>query len=209
LKRAAIYIDGQNWVHLLEKFGLDGRTFHFRNFAEQFLCQGKEIKTVTNIKYYGARYPREISLEKHNRDDAYYQALNKFQNITVVEARFRIDEVKSRRPPHDIVKVPQEKGVDVRLATDLIIDAFHNAFDDAYILSGDTDILPAVEQIKKIQRHIRIFCCVDPVLKMHEEAYDGVVRLSKKRVSTFIDPKCFPATTNTINALKGKFAPVV
>ena len=40
----------------------------------------------------------------------------------------------------------QEKGVDVRIAVDMVVDATNNR--DLYLVSSDTDLLPAVKQSK-------------------------------------------------------------
>lgn len=198
MRRVSVYIDGRNFAHLLEGFKLNPFSFNYRKFAEEVLCPRKQLD---HIKYYGARFPQEISPEKHNRDDAYYKALEIHQKIIVKEARFRIDIVKG-------FKIPQEKGVDVRLATDLIFDSVYNCYDDAYILSGDTDLIPAVTEVKKQHRDKNIYCCVPKVLEIHKQTYDGSFPLFKSTAAKYIDPKVFPATVVTIGALKGKFAPV-
>ena len=40
---------------------------------------------------------------------------------------------------------PQEKGVDVMLAVDLVKGTLSDQFDAAVVFTGDTDLLPAIE----------------------------------------------------------------
>ena len=46
--------------------------------------------------------------------------------------------------------VPEEKGIDVWLAVDLISLAYDNKYDSAIIFSQDQDLCPAVDEVKKI-----------------------------------------------------------
>lgn len=49
---------------------------------------------------------------------------------------------------HTPIKRTVEKGVDTALVTDLIQAAVDNLFDDAILISGDADFVPAVELIQ-------------------------------------------------------------
>ena len=44
---------------------------------------------------------------------------------------------------HDI----REKGVDVKIAVDIVAGAFENKYDTAVVLSSDTDLLPAIKHV--------------------------------------------------------------
>jgi hypothetical protein len=46
---------------------------------------------------------------------------------------------------------PREKGIDVRLATDLVLMAARDEFDVAVLFSRDTDLLPAIEAVLEIK----------------------------------------------------------
>ncbi len=47
-----------------------------------------------------------------------------------------------------------EKGVDVNIATDLLIGAYENLYNTVYLVSSDTDLIPAIE--KAISKGLRI-----------------------------------------------------
>ena len=42
----------------------------------------------------------------------------------------------------------REKGIDVKLATDLIVGAVDNKFDTAIIVSSDSDLIPAIDWVR-------------------------------------------------------------
>ncbi len=48
-----------------------------------------------------------------------------------------------------------EKGVDVRLAVEMIRLAKENAYDMAYLLSSDTDLVAAVEEVKSFDKKVQ------------------------------------------------------
>ena len=50
--------------------------------------------------------------------------------------------------------VYHEKGVDVKIAVDLLVGAYENFYDDAIVLSSDTDLIPAMEKIKKLGKTV-------------------------------------------------------
>ncbi|MCK6462310.1 MAG: NYN domain-containing protein [Candidatus Pacebacteria bacterium] len=42
----------------------------------------------------------------------------------------------------------REKGIDVKLATDLIVGAVDNQYDTAVIVSSDSDLIPAIDWVR-------------------------------------------------------------
>lgn len=48
-----------------------------------------------------------------------------------------------------------EKGVDVRLAVEMIRFARQDKYDIAYLISSDTDLVPAVEEVQLIGKKIQ------------------------------------------------------
>ena len=47
-----------------------------------------------------------------------------------------------------------EKGVDVHLCVDLLSGAYEKRYDTAILISSDTDLIPAIEKIRKLGRKI-------------------------------------------------------
>ncbi len=42
----------------------------------------------------------------------------------------------------------REKGVDVKMAIDIVVDAIENRYDTAIVVSSDTDLVPALEYVR-------------------------------------------------------------
>lgn len=200
-KKVNVYIDGQNFYYGLKNINLNPWYFDFKSYAEKELANSDD-KTISQIKYYGARYPKELCQNKHNRDDAFYKALEKNQGLVIREGSFKIREVESYGR---IKKIPNEKGVDVLLATDLIFDAFHGGYDCAYVLSSDTDIVPAIIEIKKTFKDIKIFNFSFNKLQEYKKACDYSAKIFENKAKKYINPSLFNPTNETLQDLINSF----
>lgn len=47
-----------------------------------------------------------------------------------------------------------EKGVDVYLALDLVRGAYRNLYDQAYLVSSDSDLVPAVKEVRELGKQV-------------------------------------------------------
>jgi uncharacterized LabA/DUF88 family protein len=47
-----------------------------------------------------------------------------------------------------------EKGVDVKIAVDIVIGAYENLYDRLILVSSDTDLLPALEVVRRKKKEI-------------------------------------------------------
>ncbi len=56
-------------------------------------------------------------------------------------------------------QAPQEKGIDVQIAVDLIHAAFTQTYDALVLFSSDTDLLPALETVVRLKiGHVEVAC---------------------------------------------------
>lgn len=80
---------------------------------------------------------------------------------------------------------------DVRIATELIFDAYDNRFDAAIIISGDSDLVPQIDRVKKQFPHKIIGLAFPPAresnaLKKYAD-YHFVISRTALRKSVFTD----------------------
>lgn len=47
------------------------------------------------------------------------------------------------------MKLPVEKKTDVQLGVEILFDAYRDNYDTAFLISGDKDLVPAIEKIRK------------------------------------------------------------
>lgn len=73
-----------------------------------------------------------------------------------------------------------QKGVDVDLATDMVLFACRGYYDTAILVSGDGDFIPAVEKVKDMGKRIEVACFENTIndgLRLSADTYrdlDGV-----------------------------------
>jgi uncharacterized LabA/DUF88 family protein len=100
------------------------------------------------------------------RQGFYLSALQTIKNLKIIKSKFKEREKTVYiNPPLDVLidtgfgakqvkksvfegKAFEEKGTDVNLATQLLIDLYENKFDTALIISNDTDYKMAVNQVR-------------------------------------------------------------
>ena len=150
MKRTFVFIDGNNFYFKLKELTskLDGRfsllDFNFRKFSE---CLVKPDNLI-EIRYYIGAVRRQANNEKSERMYADQQRLLRRlqrQNITVTLGQL------IRHPD----KSYHEKGVDVRLAVGMIRFARQNKYDLAYLISSDTDLVAAIEEVQAFGKTVQ------------------------------------------------------
>ena len=149
-KRAFVFIDGGNFYFKLKELTskLSGKysltDFNFRQFAE-WLVKPNEL---SEIRYYLGAIKRERNNPKSEQLYADQQKLiGKLQQQNIVITLGQV----IRHPD----KTHHEKGVDVRLAVEMIKFARENKYDIAYLVSSDTDLVAAVEEVQAFNKMVQ------------------------------------------------------
>lgn len=149
-KKSFIFIDGSNFYFKLKELTLKlGKkhsliNFNFRKFSE-WLVQPNEL---TEIRYYLGTIKREKNNSKSEELYANQQKLiGRLQQQNIVLTFGQI----IRHPDN----THHEKGVDVRLAVEMIRFARENKYDIAYLLSSDTDLVPAIEEVQAFGKTVQ------------------------------------------------------
>ena len=111
---------------------------------------------IERIKYFTA-YVKALpnNPDAPRRQQTYIRALQTLSHLEIVYGHFLSHNV--RMPlAHPIVGQPrtvevlktEEKGSDVNLAVQLLHDAYQNRYESAVVISGDSDLLSAVQIVK-------------------------------------------------------------
>ena len=90
---------------------------------------------------------------KGTRQKAYLRALVTTPLIQVMLGKFKIKQVKCgvtgcTYTGSRIFDVPEEKRTDVNIALQMLDDSSHDRADQFIIVSGDSDLVPALEMVK-------------------------------------------------------------
>lgn len=181
MEKVHIFIDGANFYHLvLKKLGIQETQFDFDQFAI-FLANGRIIPDLGKRFYIGTIREKEGDLkskEMMSRQTELFTNLKSGKwEIKTSKLRTRKEKIKIDNRVNDWKKLNRlgifeievermrEKGIDVKLATDLIVGAFDKKYDSAIIISSDGDLIPAVDLVRlKLKRKVEYigFSISDP-----------------------------------------------
>lgn len=163
-ERAIVYVDGFNLYFGLRASTVKGKR-HARLPKKVYWLdlQGLSEKIVrenelVSVKYFTARI--KGSPAKQIRQNAFISAVQLHcPKLQTFEGRYLFRQMfcgRCRKISSDIVcpfcgysnNFPEEKKSDVNIATQMLKDAYENNFDIAYLISGDSDLVPPIQVIR-------------------------------------------------------------
>ena len=134
-EKVTIFIDGGNLYKRLKERGvLPGKRFNYAKLID-FLLRGRSLSSK---RYYvGAVRNYDQTARSQEMVEAQQKFLSalELQGFLIERGRIVYD--------HKI----REKGVDVKIAIDLVIGAVENEYDTAVVVSSDTDLIPAIKYV--------------------------------------------------------------
>lgn len=143
MTRVMLFIDGSNLYRSLED--TCGRTdLDYRKLCLA-LSGGRELRRAY---YYNARRDQSYEPERYVRQQRFFDYLRRVPKLEV-----KLVNLVYRGFPESR---PIQKGVDVRLATDMLVHAFRDHYDTAILVSGDADFAEAVQAVKDLGRNVEI-----------------------------------------------------
>lgn len=168
-QRVLAYIDGFNFYFGLRDSGLRRYLWlNLHKMAQRLLLPNQ---TLVGTKYFTARISGarpgdapELAAErnaKRKRQQIFLEALGTVPEIQIFYGKYMEQDAKCRRCG-DVRAVPSEKMTDVCIATEMIMDAFANAYDTALVVSADSDLVPPVNAILSRLGHKRIIVAFPP-----------------------------------------------
>ncbi|MBI4094861.1 MAG: NYN domain-containing protein [Candidatus Liptonbacteria bacterium] len=163
-ERVSILIDAGNFYHLaLKKLGVQEAGFDFEGFAK-FLANGRIIVDMGKRFYVGTVREKEgdpRSKEAMAKQTSLFTILKRDKwEIKTSKLKTRLEEItidsrvvdyqRIRKAGIDKIRFERlrEKGIDVKLATDLIVGAVDNQYDTAIVVSSDSDLVPAIDWVR-------------------------------------------------------------
>ena len=151
---AIVYVDGFN----LYRRALVGTPYKWLDLEALFSHTLQEFEIV-KIKYFTARIqPKPHEKSQHIRQNIYLRALQTNPLIEVEFGKFSSETKSLPKSPWDYdekgiplqakVKVHQEKGSDVNLATNLVFDVLKRQADAFIVVTNDSDQVGPLRKLK-------------------------------------------------------------
>jgi len=143
-KRAIVYVDGFNLYYGALKDGP-----HKWLNLERFFCRLRQHDEIQRIRYFTAR----ISGSHASNQEAYLLALTTLPLVDVILGKFKTKQVACTvpdcpKPGRRIFAMPEEKRTDVNVALWMLHDAQRDLCDRLILVSGDSDLVPAIRMVK-------------------------------------------------------------
>ena len=160
--RVAIFIDGSNLYHALEE-NCRRADLSFPKFVNKLLRGRRLLRTY----YYN------ILQDSRRKPQAFWQQ-QKFMAVlhATPYLEVRLGHSAYRRG------IAVEKGVDIKIATDMLQLAWKNLYTTGILVSGDGDFSYAVQTVKNMGKYIEIACFESNQSKELLEASDTLITLN-------------------------------
>jgi uncharacterized LabA/DUF88 family protein len=179
IKRVVAFVDGQN----LYRCAKDCFGYHYPNYdvmaLSRTVCQQQYGCDPTATRFYTGVAPRSESSLWHDFWQAKLRAMGQQGAHTFT------------RPTRN----GKEKGIDVRIALDVIRMAHRNEYDVAILFSQDQDLSEAANEIRTIsveqQRWIKIACAFPYAEHANSRGINSTdwIRITKATYDLCIDPR--------------------
>lgn len=165
--RVIVYIDGFNFY-----FGLresKWQRYYYLDYPQlsKSLIKGLPGSQLVMTKYFTARI--SAPEDKRIRQQNYIEVLTLRGQIELLFGNYRdksftCSNYSCNRPNF----IPNEKQTDVNIAVGMMSDAFEDKFDIAILISGDSDLVPPIREIKRLFPKKKVMACFPPLRRSKE-----------------------------------------
>ncbi len=179
--RACFFIDGFNFYHSLDE-NPDLHKYKWLDYAKLARLFVPRNEKIERILLFTA-FPTWNS-QKEERHKRYVNAL-RTKGVEIVFGKFK-RRSKVCHSCKNTIAYHEEKETDVNIAVELFRLAIRDEFDEAYLVSGDTDLVPAVRGLKSAfpSKIIRVIFPLGRVSEDFRSVADGIGKVKRKHLES-------------------------
>lgn len=200
LPKTNVYIDGFNFYYgcFRNKRHPGDKSYKWLDISS-FCRAALPNHNLHRIKYFTAKVsgtPHDP--HQHIRQELYFRALRTCQEpkVTVYFGHFlktrKTGMVKSgsgNNPGLMTVEVFEEKGSDVNLATQLLVDGYEDDFDTAVIISNDSDLEGPIRAVRqRLGRDVHVLNPHSNISTVMKRAATSYHEIPRKHLATYQFP---------------------
>ncbi len=144
MNRVSFFIDGFNVFHALDC----KKSYHkykWLDYSALAKCFISSRDTIADIFYFTAY--AEWSQDKKMRHQLLIRSLT-MKGVKIVLGKFKLRD-KECRLCHRMYQTFEEKQTDVNISVKLFQCAYDDTFDTGILVTGDSDIVPAIRAVKE------------------------------------------------------------
>lgn len=210
--KVACYIDGFNIYHAIDEANraVRGARAHLKWLDLMALMReftDPQIHNIVSLKFFTA-YPT-WDLEKENRHRNYTKALESV-GAKIIEGQFKAKDAFCKNCRTNYL-AREEKESDVNIAMHLIHDAHTGVFDQAFLVTNDSDLLGPVRLVADTLQNKKIKI-ISPPFRRHSKELWGAASARSKIQEQHLE-KCllpevgYDATGRELFRRPGQYAP--
>ena len=144
MARTIVFIDGSNLYHSLRNFPSGRTDLNFEVFCQKLYLPNDLVR----VYYYNAPVDQTKESARYKEQQSFF-----YQMRRVPYLELKLGRLVYRNWP---TVPPYEKGVDVQMATDMLVHGSRGTYDELILVSGDTDFSDALQAIKDMGRHVQV-----------------------------------------------------
>lgn len=181
MARVIAFIDGFNLYHSISR-NKSFRKYKWLNLAKLIRCfvtSKDEIRSIYYFTAYANWVPDRAKRHKH------YVRVLEHKKVEPVFGEFKVRDrycsnCKTKFETHE------EKETDVNIAVKLFQTAVDDQFDTALIVSGDSDLVPAIRAVKESFPHKSVKVVIPPGIYAEnlKRASDAHMKIKEKHLKT-------------------------
>lgn len=157
-ERLMVYVDGFNLYHGLHD--TSSRKHLWLDLAK--LSQSlRPAQKLVGVRYFTSTVMNDAGAQ--SRQGHYIDALSRKypETVNVTLGRYQSKTKKCFKCNHKYTSY-EEKETDVNMATSIVVDAASGAFDSALVVSGDSDMAPAIRAAQRSNPNLFIAAAFPP-----------------------------------------------
>ena len=178
MKKILVQFDGSNFYNKVKKILPQ---IHLTNFNYAGLAQSLVKVSDLHIIYYVGEIRQYEGNKKsetlYANQQKLFTSLRK-QNVEIKLGYLLMSDGKFH-----------EKGVDVQIAVDIVRGAIKNEYDKCYLISSDTDLLPAIQTAKDEKKEIIYVGFENSISRALQKNCSSYLILKKNQILKFAEVK--------------------
>ncbi|MDR0534140.1 MAG: NYN domain-containing protein [Verrucomicrobiales bacterium] len=151
--RTRVYIDGFNWYYGVFRHKPGWKWLNIKSWFDEI----RPHEDIQKIYLFSAKIdPDVVSSSGRNRQELYWRALQTVEGVKIVEGQYQKRTVRCGARCLEEYQTAEEKKTDVNIAVQMINDSIKGSIDSIVLVSGDSDLQPAVIWIKENHPNIKL-----------------------------------------------------
>lgn len=162
-QRVIVYVDGYNFYHGLKEVAKQDKSWKKFYWLDMVAFFEKMVSSanreLVRVNYFSAL--RTSNKNEAQRQETFFSANKQNPKFKLILGKYIKKDIKCRYC-NTLNATFEEKETDVRIATQIINDVYKDKCDISAIVTGDSDIVPAIELAYEIKTSHKIFVYAPP-----------------------------------------------